>query len=158
MKLIKQNKSLFVLLIVVIAYVMIVAFFINPLIDENNKLAQQKSEILISKQEQEYIQVFNEQNNSNLKDKKSEDIVLSIEKSIGDLVDINSIDKQYEQADNSKTILLTLSVSSSLENIFKLDKKLKDLELENSIDTIKIEKHEGENNKSMNCTIVFKVD
>ena len=158
MKLIKQNKSLFVLLIVVIAYVMIIAFFINPLIDENNKLAQQKSEILISKQEQEYIQVFNEQNNSNLKNEKSEDIILSIEKSIGDLVDINSLDKQYEQAENSKTVLLTLNVSSSLENIFKLDKKLNDLELENSIDTIKIENHEGENNKNMNCTIVFKVD
>ncbi|MGM9531617.1 hypothetical protein, partial [Intestinibacter sp.] len=65
-----------------------------------------------------------------------------------------------EQVENSETVLLELSISSTLENILKLDTKLKDLNLENSIDAIKIENYEGENGKSekVNCTMVFKVD
>lgn len=157
---IKQNKSLFLLLIVLFAYVLVVVSVINPLIDKNNELEEKKSEILISKQEQKYIQTFNQQKSSKSKDKKSEDIILSIEKSIKDLVDINSITKQYQQGENSNTMLLELNISSTLENIFKLDKKFKDLKLENSIDTIQIENYKGENDKSgiVNCSIVFKVD
>ena len=160
MKLIKQNKSLFLLLITLLAYVMIVILFINPLITKNSELEERRSQILISQQEKEYIKTFNQQKNLDLENKKSEDIILSIEKSMEDIVEINSIIKRSEQVENSETVLLELSISSTLENIFKLDTKLKDLNLENSIDAIKIENYKGKNGKSekVNCTMVFKVD
>lgn len=160
MKLIKQNKSLFLLLITLLAYVMIVILFINPLITKNSELEERRSQILISQQEKEYIKTFNQQKNLDLENKKSEDIILSIEKSMEDIVEINSIIKRSEQVENSETVLLELSICSTLENIFKLDKKLKDLNLENSIDAIKIENYKGKNGKSekVNCTMVFKVD
>ncbi|MDY2734530.1 hypothetical protein [Intestinibacter sp.] len=160
MKLIKQNKPLFLLLITLLAYVMIVILFINPLITKNSELEERRSQILISQQEKEYIKTFNQQKNLDLENKKSEDIILSIEKSMEDIVEINSIIKRSEQVENSETVLLELSISSTLENIFKLDTKLKDLNLENSIDAIKIENYKGKNGKSekVNCTMVFKVD
>ena len=160
MKLIKQNKPLFLLLITLLAYVMIVILFINPLITKNSELEERRSQILISQQEKEYIKTFNQQKNLDLENKKSEDIILSIEKSMKDIVEINSIIKRSEQVENSETVLLELSISSTLENIFKLDTKLKDLNLENSIDAIKIENYKGKNGKSekVNCTMVFKVD
>ncbi|MGM9535182.1 MAG: hypothetical protein ACI3VR_08015 [Intestinibacter sp.] len=157
MKLIKKNKPLSLLIIVLFAYVLLVVSFINPLIAKNNELEEKKSEILISKQEQEYIKTFNQQKNSGSKNKKSEDIILSIEKSIGDTVDINSITKRDEQGESTKNVLLELNISSTLENIFRLDERLKDLKLENSIETIKIENYKGES-KKVNCTMVFKVD
>ena len=55
MKLIKQNKPLFLLLITLLAYVMIVILFINPLITKNSELEERRSQILISQQEKEYI-------------------------------------------------------------------------------------------------------
>ena len=160
MKLIKQNKPLFLLLITLLAYVMIVILFINPLITKNSELEERRSQILISQQEKEYIKTFNQQKNLDLENKKSEDIILSIEKSMEDIVEINSIIKRSEQVENSETVLLELSISSTLENIFKLDTKLKDLNLENSIDAIKIENYKGKNGKSekVNCTMLFKVD
>ena len=139
---------------------MIVILFINPLITKNSELEERRSQILISQQEKEYIKTFNQQKNLDLENKKSEDIILSIEKSMEDIVEINSIIKRSEQVENSETVLLELSISSTLENIFKLDTKLKDLNLENSIDAIKIENYKGKNGKSekVNCTMVFKVD
>ncbi|MCI6738323.1 MAG: hypothetical protein MR593_09425 [Intestinibacter sp.] len=160
MKLIKKNKPLFLLIITLFLYLLLVVSFINPLIEKNNELEERKSQILILKQEQEYIETFNQQKKSDLKNKKSEDIILSIEKNIGDTVDINSIIKREEQDQSSKNILLELSISSTLENIFKLDTKLKKLKLENSIESIKIENSKNENDKSrkVNCTMLFKVD
>ena len=160
MKLIKKNKPLFLLIITLFLYLLLVVSFINPLIEKNNELEEIKSQILILKQEQEYIETFNQQKKSDLKNKKSEDIILSIEKNIGDTVDINSIIKREEQDQSSKNILLELSISSTLENIFKLDTKLKKLKLENSIESIKIENSKNENDKSrkVNCTMLFKVD
>ena len=160
MKLIKKNKPLFLLIITLFLYLLLVVSFINPLIEKNNELEERKSQILILKQEQEYIETFNQQKKSDLKNKKSEDIILSIEKNIGDTVDINSIIKREEQDQSSKNILLELSISSTLENIFKLDTKLKKLKLENSIESIKIENSKNENDKSIkvNCTMLFKVD
>ena len=160
MKLIKKNKPLFLLIITLFLYLLLVVSFINPLIEKNNELEERKSQILILKQEQEYIETFNQQKKSDLKNKKSEDIILSIEKNIGDTVDINSIIKREEQDQSSKNILLELSISSTLENIFKLDTKLKKLKLENSIEIIKIENSKNENDKSrkVNCTMLFKVD
>ena len=147
-------------MITLLAYVMIVILFINPLITKNSELEERRSQILISQQEKEYIKTFNQQKNLDLENKKSEDIILSIEKSMEDIVEINSIIKRSEQVENSETVLLELSICSTLENIFKLDKKLKDLNLENSIDAIKIENYKGKNGKSekVNCTMVFKVD
>lgn len=147
-------------MITLLAYVMIVILFINPLITKNSELEERRSQILISQQEKEYIKTFNQQKNLDLENKKSEDIILSIEKSMEDIVEINSIIKRSEQVENSETVLLELSISSTLENIFKLDTKLKDLNLENSIDAIKIENYKGKNGKSekVNCTMVFKVD
>ena len=160
MKLIKKNKPLFLLIITLFLYLLLVVSFINPLIEKNNELEERKSQILILKQEQEYIETYNQQKKSDLKNKKSEDIILSIEKNIGDTVDINSIIKREEQDQSSKNILLELSISSTLENIFKLDTKLKKLKLENSIESIKIENSKNENDKSrkVNCTMLFKVD
>ena len=108
----------------------------------------------------QWIKNTAKQKKSDLKNKKSEDIILSIEKNIGDTVDINSIIKREEQDQSSKNILLELSISSTLENIFKLDTKLKKLKLENSIESIKIENSKNENDKSrkVNCTMLFKVD
>ncbi|MDY4575700.1 MAG: hypothetical protein SPD90_11650, partial [Intestinibacter sp.] len=159
MKLIKQNKSLFLLLITLLAYVMIVILFINPLITKNSELEERRSQILISQQEKEYIKTFNQQKNLDLENKKSEDIILSIEKSMEDIVEINSIIKRSEQVENSETVLLELSICSTLENIFKLDTKLRNLKLENSIESIKIENSKNENDKSrkVNCTMLFKV-
>ena len=151
---------MFLLIITLFLYLLLVVSFINPLIEKNNELEERKSQILILKQEQEYIETFNQQKKSDLKNKKSEDIILSIEKNIGDTVDINSIIKREEQDQSSKNILLELSISSTLENIFKLDTKLKKLKLENSIESIKIENSKNENDKSrkVNCTMLFKVD
>jgi len=125
LKLIKQNKPLFLLLITLLAYVMIVILFINPLITKNSELEERRSKILISQQEKEYIKTFNQQKNLDLENKKSEDIILSIEKSMEDIVEINSIIKRSEQVENSETVLLELSISSTLENIFKIHCKMK---------------------------------
>ena len=83
MKIIKQNKSLCFLLIVSFIYVFATIFFINPLREKNNKLEETKSEILISQQEQKYIQTFSQNKKLNSDDKLAEDIVLSIDKALG---------------------------------------------------------------------------
>ena len=77
MKIIKQNKSLCFLLIVSFIYVFATIFFINPLREKNNKLEETKSEILISQQEQKYIQTFSQNKKLNSDDKLAEDIVLN---------------------------------------------------------------------------------
>ena len=77
MKIIKQNKSLCFLLIVSFIYVFATIFFINTLREKNNKLEETKSEILISQQEQKYIQTFSQNKKLNSDDKLAEDIVFN---------------------------------------------------------------------------------
>ena len=85
MKLLKKNKSLCFLLIIATIYVLVTLLYINPLRAKNTKLEEKRNEILTLRQEDDSIQVFSE------KEKVAEDIILSIEKSIGNLVDINFI-------------------------------------------------------------------
>ena len=157
MKTIKQNKSLCFLLIVSFIYVFATIFFINPLREKNNKLEETKSEILISQQEQKYIQTFSQNKKLNSDDKLAEDIVLSIDKALGNSVDIISINKQYEQSEDSNNILLEVIFCSNLKEIFSMDEKFQKLNLD--IKTMKIENSIDENNKKGNyiCTIIFEV-
>lgn len=157
MKIIKQNKSLCFLLIVSFIYVFATIFFINPLREKNNKLEETKSEILISQQEQKYIQTFSQNKKLNSDDKLAEDIVLSIDKALGNSVDIISINKQYEQSEDSNNILLEVIFCSNLKEIFSMDEKFQKLNLD--IKTMKIENSIDENNKKGNyiCTIIFEV-
>ena len=133
MKLLKKNKSLCFLLIIATIYVLVTLLYINPLREKNTKLEEKRNEILTLRQEDNSIQVFSE------KEKVAEDIILSIEKSIGNLVDINFINKQYEQGEQSEVVILELNFSSNSKNLFKIDKKLKELDLYDSIEMIKIE-------------------
>ena len=157
MKIIKQNKYLCFLLIVSFIYVFATIFFINPLREKNNKLEETKSEILISQQEQKYIQTFSQNKKLNSDDKLAEDIVLSIDKALGNSVDIISINKQYEQSEDSNNILLEVIFCSNLKEIFSMDEKFQKLNLD--IKTMKIENSIDENNKKGNyiCTIIFEV-
>ena len=148
MKIIKQNKSLCFLLIVSFIYVFATIFFINPLREKNNKLEETKSEILISQQEQKYIQTFSQNKKLNSDDKLAEDIVLSIDKALGNSVDIISINKQYEQSEDSNNILLEVIFCSNLKEIFSMDEKFQKLNLD--IKTMKIENSIDENNKKGN--------
>ena len=93
------------------------------------------------------------------KEKVAEDIILSIEKSIGNLVDINFINKQYEQGEQSEVVILELNFSSNSKNLFKIDKKLKELDLYDSIEMIKIENSQTETDqdRKINCTMTFRV-
>ena len=72
------------------------------------------------------------------KEKQVEDIILLIEKNIGSMVDITSITKQSQQTENSNQTILEVRFSSNLNDIFNLNQKLKELNLENSIETIKV--------------------
>ena len=107
MKLLKKNKSLCFLLIIATIYVLVTLLYINPLREKNTKLEEKRNEILTLRQEDNSIQVFSE------KEKVAEDIILSIEKSIGNLVDINFINKQYEQGEQSEVVILELNFSSN---------------------------------------------
>lgn len=153
MKLLKKNKSLCFLLIVSVIYVAVTLLYINPLREKNNKLEEKKSEILTLETQNDYVQLSTKQ------DKVAEDIVLSMEKSIGDLVDINFINKQYEQGENSEEIVLELNFSSDFKNIFKIYNQLKKLNLKDSIESIKIENSQTEidENRKVNCTMTFRV-
>ncbi len=104
---IKKNKSLCFLLIIATIYVLVTLLYINPLREKNTKLEEKRNEILTLRQEDNSIQVFSE------KEKVAEDIILSIEKSIGNLVDINFINKQYEQGEQSEVVILELNFSSN---------------------------------------------
>ena len=115
MKLLKKNKSLCFLLIIATIYVLVTLLYINPLREKNTKLEEKRNEILTLRQEDNSIQVFSE------KEKVAEDIILSIEKSIGNLVDINFINKQYEQGEQSEVVILELNFSSNSKNLFKID-------------------------------------
>ena len=150
MKLLKKNKSLCFLLIIATIYVLVTLLYINPLREKNTKLEEKRNEILTLRQEDNSIQVFSE------KEKVAEDIILSIEKSIGNLVDINFINKQYEQ---SEVVILELNFSSNSKNLFKIDKKLKELDLYDSIEMIKIENSQTETDqdRKINCTMTFRV-
>ena len=141
LKLFKENKSLGILLIVSIIYVGITFLFINPLRMKNNDLEKQKSEILTLHQQRNTINTISK------KEKQVEDIILLIEKNIGSMVDISSI------------TILEVRFSSNLNDIFNLNQKLKELNLENSIETIKVQRIQTESNKKskVNCTITFKV-
>ena len=130
MKLLKKNKSLCFLLIIATIYVLVTLLYINPLREKNTKLEEKRNEILTLRQEDDSIQVFSE------KEKVAEDIILSIEKSIGNLVDINFINKQYEQGEQPEVVILELNFSSNSKNLFKIDKKLKELDLYDSIEMI----------------------
>ena len=90
-------------------------------------------------------------------DKESRDLL--IEKNIGSMVDITSITKQCQQTENSNQTILKVRFSSNLNDIFNLNQKLKELNLENSIETIKVQRIQTESNKKskVNCTITFKV-
>ena len=153
MKLFKENKSLGILLIVSIIYVGITFLFINPLRMKNNDLEKQKSEILTLHQQRTTINTISK------KEKQVEDIILLIEKNIGSMVDITSITKQSQQTENSNQTILEVRFSSNLNDIFNLNQKLKELNLENSIETIKVQRIQTESNKKskVNCTITFKV-
>ena len=153
MKLFKENKSLGILLIVSIIYVGITFLFINPLRMKNNDLEKQKSEILTLHQQRNTINTISK------KEKHVEDIILLIEKNIGSMVDITSITKQSQQTENSNQTILEVRFSSNLNDIFNLNQKLKELNLENSIETIKVQRIQTESNKKskVNCTITFKV-
>lgn len=153
MKLFKENKSLCVLLVVSVIYIGITFLFINPLRIKNNDLERQKLEILTSEQQTNNIQ------KSSKKEKEVEDIVLLIENNIGDLVDIKSINKQYQQMENGNETILEVNFYSSLNEFFKLDNELKKLNLDKSIDNIKIDRIQNENTKEnkVSCTITFKV-
>lgn len=153
MKLFKENKSLGILLIVSIIYVGITFLFINPLRMKNNDLEKQKSEILTLHQQRNAINTISK------KEKQVEDIILLIEKNIGSMVDITSITKQSQQTENSNQTILEVRFSSNLNDIFNLNQKLKELNLENSIETIKVQRIQTESNKKskVNCTITFKV-
>ena len=147
MKLFKENKSLGILLIVSIIYVGITFLFINPLRMKNNDLEKQKSVILTLHQQRNTINTISK------KEKQVEDIILLIEKNIG------SITKQSQQTENSNQTILKVRFSSNLNDIFNLNQKLKELNLENSIETIKVQRIQTESNKKskVNCTITFKV-
>lgn len=153
MKLFKKNKSLCFLLIVSALYVMVTVLYINPLREKNSKLEEEKAKILSLEQQSDCVQVLSNQ------DKIAKDIVLSIEKSIGDLVDINFINKQYEQGEKSEELVLELNFSSDLKKLFKIDQKLKELDLDDSIETIKIENSQTETdeNRKINCSMTFRV-
>ena len=153
MKLFKENKSLGILLIVSIIYVGITFLFINPLRMKNNDLEKQKSEILTLHKQRNTINTISK------KEKQVEDIILLIEKNIGSMVDITSITKQFQQTENSNQTILEVRFSSNLNDIFNLNQKLKELNLENSIETIKVQRIQTESNKKskVNCTITFKV-
>lgn len=153
LKLFKENKSLGILLIVSIIYVGITFLFINPLRMKNNNLEKQKSEILTLHQQRNTINTISK------KEKQVEDIILLIEKNIGSMVDITSITKQSQQTENSNQTILEVRFSSNLNDIFNLNQKLKELNLENSIETIKVQRIQTESNKKskVNCTITFKV-
>ena len=153
MKLLRKNKSLCFLLIIATIYVLVTLLYINPLRAKNTKLEEKRNEILTLRQEDNSIQVFSE------KEKVAEDIILSIEKSIGNLVDINFINKQYEQGEQSEVVILELNFSSNSKNLFKIDKKLKELDLYDSIEMIKIENSQTETDQDIkiNCTMTFRV-
>lgn len=154
MKLFKENKSLCALLIIFIIYIGITFLFINPLRIKNNDLENQKFEIQTLKNQENNIKKISKNKN------QKEDIVLLIEKNIGTLVNINSINKQCQQInENTNEIILEVQFSSNLNNFFKLDTKLKELKLENSIQTINIERNlnEKQKHKNLDCTIIFKV-
>ena len=153
LKLFKENKSLGILLIVSIIYVGITFLFINPLRMKNNDLEKQKSEILTLHKQRNTINTISK------KEKQVEDIILLIEKNIGSMVDITSITKQFQQTENSNQTILEVRFSSNLNDIFNLNQKLKELNLENSIETIKVQRIQTESNKKskVNCTITFKV-
>lgn len=153
LKLFKENKSLGILLIVSIIYIGITFLFINPLRMKNNDLEKQKSEILTLHQQRNTINTISK------KKKQVEDIILLIEKNIGSMVDISSITKQSQQTENSNQTILEVRFSSNLNDIFNLNQKLKELNLENSIETIKVQRIQTESNKKskVNCTITFKV-
>ena len=153
LKLFKENKSLGILLIVSIIYVGITFLFINPLRMKNNDLEKQKSEILTLYQQRNTINTISK------KEKQVEDIILLIEKNIGSMIDITSITKQSQQTENSNQTILEVRFSSNLNDIFNLNQKLKELNLENSIETIKVQRIQTESNKKskVNCTITFKV-
>ena len=94
-------------MIIATIYVLVTLLYINPLREKNTKLEEKRNEILTLRQEDNSIQVFSE------KEKVAEDIILSIEKSIGNLVDINFINKQYEQGEQSEVVILELNFSSN---------------------------------------------
>ena len=75
------------------------------------------------------------------------------------MVDINFINKQYEQGEKSEELVLELNFSSDLKNLFKIDQKLKELDLDDSIETIKIENSQTETdeNRKINCSMTFRV-
>ena len=153
LKLFKENKSLCILLMVSIIYVGITFLFINPLRMKNNDLEKQKSEILTLDQQRNTINTISK------KEDQAEDIILLIEKNIGSMVDISSITKQSQQTESSNQTILEVRFSSDLNDIFNLNQKLKELNLENSIETIKVQRIQTESNKKskVNCTITFKV-
>lgn len=153
LKLFKENKSLGILLIVSIIYVGITFLFINPLRMKNNDLEKQKSEILTLDQQRKTIKTISKKEN------QAEDIILLIEKNIGSMVDISSITKQSQQTESANQTILEVRFSSDLNDIFNLNQKLKELNLENSIETIKVQRIQTESNKKskVNCTITFKV-
>ena len=153
MKLFKENKSLVVLLMVSIIYVGITFLFINPLRMKNNDLEKQKSEILTLDQQRNTINTISK------KEDQAEDIILLIEKNIGSMVDISSLTKQSQQTESSNQTILEVRFSSDLNDIFNLNQKLKELNLDNSIETIKVQRIQTESNKKskVNCTITFKV-
>ena len=153
MKLFKENKSLCILLMVSIIYVGITFLFINPLRMKNNDLEKQKSEILTLDQQRNTINTISK------KEDQAEDIILLIEKNIGSMVDISSITKQSQQTESSNQTILEVRFSSDLNDLFNLNQKLKELNLENSIETIKVQRIQTESNKKskVNCTITFKV-
>ena len=92
--------------------------------------------------------------NNDLEKQKSEILTLHQQRNT-----INTISKKSQQTENSNQTILEVRFSSNLNDIFNLNQKLKELNLENSIETIKVQRIQTESNKKskVNCTITFKV-
>lgn len=155
-----KNKSLYLLVAIAFLYIILTFFIIQPLIEENNKLEDKKTNILTNKNNKEYTSTFNKNKKENVADKN--DIALLIKEKIGDKVDIRYIQKKEDSYEGNKSMILEVGISSELEKIFELEDELENLKLKDSLYNMTIENSSVENSKKskniFDCIMTFKVN
>lgn len=154
MNLSKKEKRLFIILIGVLIIIFINSIILNPI---NNKLLDLKN------QKNHIISLQNKSDTNPTKNNKKLDIAIKIEKELNSILYIKNINKNIELDENdNKNQILELNVSCKVQDIFKIEEKIKILGLNEKLQNIKIIKIPNIDGKSVDnyvdCTMVFKVE
>lgn len=151
-----KEKQLIFILLSIITCIILNIVVIRPMENKEMDLKIKKQEVLNKSSKKSNLS----KNEVNKKYRNKEDIILNIENVLGDLVNIEYINKKsYDLEEGSdQSYNIEVKVVSNLNNIFQIEQKLKEIKLKNYLESLEISKIENNDEaNTVECLMTFKV-